>query len=73
MISCMSWSLMSSSPFDTVDRSILDCALGRLGLPGLVSEDLLFFSLSGSSQVQACCWPWGAMVSGMVVYLRVVL
>ena len=23
--------------FATVDRSILDCALGRLGLPGLVS------------------------------------
>ena len=33
MISYMSWSLMSSSLFDTVDRSILDCALGRLGLP----------------------------------------
>ena len=32
-ISCTSRSLMSSSLL-TLDRSILDCALGRLGLPG---------------------------------------
>ena len=30
VISCMLWSLLS---FGAVDRSILDCALGRLGLP----------------------------------------
>ena len=28
-------------PFDTVDRSILDCAIGRLGLASLVQEGLL--------------------------------
>ena len=32
-ISCMSWLRMSFKSFDTVDRSILDCTLGRLGLP----------------------------------------
>ena len=32
-ISYTSWSLMSLSLLDTVDRSILDCAPGRLGLP----------------------------------------
>ena len=32
MINCMSWSLMLWS-FDTVDRYILDRALGRLCLP----------------------------------------
>ena len=34
--------------FDTVDRSILDCALGRLGLPA--QEGLLCLQ-SGLSQV----------------------
>ena len=29
----MLWSLMVIKSFDTVERSILDCALGRLGLP----------------------------------------
>ena len=28
--------------FDTVDRSILDCTLGRLGLPGWFSKGLFF-------------------------------
>ena len=41
-ISCMSWLLMSLSPCDTVDRSILDCALGRLGLPDWFRRVLLF-------------------------------
>ena len=29
--------------FDTVDRSILDCALGRLGLPAWFRKSLFFF------------------------------
>ena len=29
--------------FDTVDRSILDCALGRLGLPAWFRKVYLFF------------------------------
>ena len=34
--------------FDTVDRSVLDCALGRLGLhPSLVQEGLPCLSQSG--------------------------
>ena len=33
MISCISWSADVIKSFDTVDRSILDCVLGRLGLP----------------------------------------
>ena len=33
VISCMLWLLMSFKSVDTVVRSILDCALGRLGLP----------------------------------------
>ena len=33
VISCMLWLLMSLSLLNTVDRSILDCALSRLGLP----------------------------------------
>ena len=37
--------------FDTDDRSIWDCALGRLGLPDWFREVYLFFSWSGSSQV----------------------
>ena len=43
--------------FDTVDRSILDCALGRLELPDWFRK-VYFFSKTGSSQVQACCWNW---------------
>ena len=30
--------------FDTVDRTILDCVLGRLGLPGWFREAVFFFS-----------------------------
>ena len=30
--------------FDTVDRSILDCALGRLGLPDWFRKVYFFFS-----------------------------
>ena len=41
VIGCMSWSLMS---FDTVDRSIFDCNLGRLGLPDWFRRVYLFIS-----------------------------
>ena len=37
--------------FATVDRSILDCALGRLGLPDWFRKVYFFFSWSGSSSV----------------------
>ena len=33
VISCMLWLLNVIKSFDTVDRSILDCTLGRVGLP----------------------------------------
>ena len=36
--------------FDTVDRSILDCALGRLGLPGWFRK--VYFSFQWVSQVR---------------------
>ena len=44
--------------FDTVDRSILDCALGRLGLPDWFRKVYFFVSQSGSFKVQASCWTW---------------
>ena len=45
--------------FDTVDRSILDCALGRLGLPGWFRRAYFSFHVS--------------LGVGTVVFLRVVL
>ena len=42
--------------FDTVDRSMLDCTLGRLGLPGWFRKAYFCLSLSGSPTVQACYW-----------------
>ena len=41
---CTSCSLMSSSLFDMVDRSILDCALGGLGLPDWFRRAYFLFS-----------------------------
>ena len=58
--------------FDTVDRSIPDCALGRLGLPVWFRRFFFFFIVrfvSGSSLLLA-------LVSrgvGMVVFPRAVL
>ena len=46
--------------FDTVDRSILDCSLGRLGLPGWLRR--AYFSFHIHSQVRLrfklFCGPW---------------
>ena len=44
--------------FDTVDRYILDCTLGRLGLPGWFRKVYFSFHSQVRSQVQACCWAW---------------
>ena len=37
--------------FDTVDRSVLDCALGRLGLPGWSRSLLLVWEILGVGMV----------------------
>ena len=48
--------------FDTVDRSILGCALGRLGLHSSFWKVYFAFSLSGSVEVQAFGGAWRALV-----------
>ena len=58
--------------FDTVDRSILDCTLGRLGLPDWFRK--VYFSFH--SQVRLSLSLLLALVNlgvGMVVFPKVVL
>ena len=43
--------------FDTVDRSNLDCALGRLGLPDWFNRVYFSFHSQVRFEVQTCCWP----------------
>ena len=42
--------------FDTVDRGIRDCVLGRLGVAWLVSQGLFRLPCPGSAPFQACGW-----------------
>ena len=62
--------LMLLSPFDTVDRGILDCALGRLGLPDWFRK--VFFSYHANVRLRfklatglGKAWTWdGGMPQG---------
>ena len=57
--------------FDTVDRSILDCALGRLGLPGWFRKVYFLFIVrfGFGLSLQRALVNFGV---GTVVFLRVV-
>ena len=44
--------------FDTVDRSILDCALSRLGLPDWFRKVHLSFHSQVRLRFKTCCWAW---------------
>ena len=50
--------------FDTVDRSILDCTLGRLGLPGWFRKAYFACHSQVRLRLKACSWSWGALVWG---------
>ena len=50
VISCMLWLLMQIKSFDTVDRSILDCAFCRLGLPDWFRK--VYFSFHGQVRLR---------------------
>ena len=44
--------------FDTVDRSILDCTLGRLGLPDWFRKVYFPFHSQVRLRFKTCRWPW---------------
>ena len=47
--------------FDTVDRDILDCTLGRLGLPAWFRRVFISFHRDVRLRFKPCYWSWGCL------------